>query len=238
VSPKPREIEVLIVEDVPLMRETLRVHLIHDVRTAVYGEAESVEKAVEILEASRSKQGGDADVKNGGFPDVILLDMVFRTPGGQHLVKGPELVKKVQEMRISAGDVDTKILCLSLIIDPDLIIDVLNAGASGYIDKIQAVEGWVEAITLVHEGYYVFSPSISRQIMLAEKLTHINKVEFFTPKEIQLSDRAKEVAFLYFRAGLTAKEIADKLAITPNTVRYHIKRIRDSNYMVVALGRE
>ena len=71
-----------------------------------------------------------------------------------------------------------------------------------------------------------------------EKFTHIDSVQIFAPKEVTISDWAREIELLYWRARMTAKQIAEALGIAESTVRYHIKKIRESDYIVLALGQD
>jgi DNA-binding NarL/FixJ family response regulator len=236
------KIKVLIVEDIPIIRDVLYVQLTMDARTKVVGVAENVEDASRMLQALRpdlQPEGNSSrPAKNSEFPDVVLVDIRYRKPSGEDVPQGLELIRLIKEMRDSVGDLDVKILCLSQCIQPDVVVEAIKAGANGYIDKLQAVEGWIEAIRLVHRGRYVFSPNISREVMFLERFTHIDNVEIFAPEEIRISDRARQVALLYFRARMTAREIAEELGISESTVWYHVGKIRQSDYIVVALGKD
>jgi DNA-binding NarL/FixJ family response regulator len=236
---KRRKVKVLVVEDEPMTRDALRIRLTRDTRTTFFGAVETVADAMTTLESIRSGRSGDeptASTVSREFPDVILVDMRFRTPNGEAGLQGLDLIEYIDQMRTAVGDLDIKLLCLSNVLDPETIIRAINAGANGYLDKLQADGGWIEAIDLVHQGYYVFSPSISRKILLAEKFTHIDNVEIFEPEEVTLTQRAREIAFLYWQCGLSAGKIAEELGITVHTVRYHLGNIRKSRYLMVHFG--
>lgn len=231
-----RKIKVLVVEDDPNTLYGLRVQLTRNARTTVMNAVRTIEEAISFLEslqAAREKE--DAGIE--GFPDVVLVDMRFRDGNRKEIMRGPEIIRKIAEMRQVTSDLDIKIVCLSNAIDPDAITQAIESGANGYLDKNQAEEGWIEAIVLAHQGKYVFSPTVAKEVLLKEKFTWIGEAEIFVPREIKnLTARAKEVAFLYLACGLTANEIAEQLKISAATVRFHIRNILDSDYMIVALG--
>lgn len=226
-------VRVLIVEDMPGYRDHLYVQLTQDVRTQVIGVAGTVEEASNALQNMMEDGSGQEQQ----IPDVILVDMKFRDANGERL-RGPELIKQISQMRETFGCLDMKILCLSHCIQPEVIIGAIKAGANGYIDKLQAVDGWVEAIVRVRQGVYIFSPNVLRQVTFQEVFTEVDNVEIFTPPELQVSDQAKRVALLYWRSRLTAKEIGEVLGIKETTVWYHISRIRNDDRTVLALTGE
>jgi DNA-binding NarL/FixJ family response regulator len=228
-------IKVFIVEDEILIRKALRQLVEQHNRLSFWGDAEDVDDAIDKLTRIllKTDNGG-----NNQLPHVILLDMNFRTKTGRDVLKGTEFIMKIDNMRRSIGDMDVKILCISNNINPDVVVAAIEAGAQGYLDKQQAHEGWLQAVEKVFDGYQVFSPNIAEKIMFTNKFTHLDNIEIFYPKEdLGLGPRALDVAFLRFRCGKSAKEIAEDLGIKEATVRYHLNNIKRSAYMTVAFGK-
>ena len=237
MNSKSKPIQVLVVEDEPMIRDAVCIHLNQDVRTSVFGSVDSVDEAMGMLEVARPRHSNSESSQLSQFPDVILVDIQFRTKDGKQEAKGPELIRKIDQMRKSVGDMDVKLLCLSRDLDPKIITDALEAGANGYLDKHQVVAGWVEAIEWVHQGFTVFSPGVLRQVALFKRFTNLGEIRLVEPKtDFEITEKAREIAFMYWRSGMTAKEVAEAKDITEATVRYHLKNVLKSEYMIVAFG--
>ena len=74
------------------------------------------------------------------------------------------------------------------------------------------------------------------RIALVAKYSDREPLVFEPQAEIGLTERNKEVALLYWRYGLKAREVAEELGITEAAVRYHLGKVLSSDYMVVAFG--
>lgn len=112
---------------------------------------------------------------------------------------------------------DTDIIMLTTFEEDDKIYDALCAGACSYISKRTPLIKIREAIFTVAQGGSYMSPSIARKI--AERFMPKKK-----QKESDLSDRQKQIVQALVD-GLSYKMIGDKLNISLDTVRDHIKRI-------------
>lgn len=142
-------------------------------------------------------------------PDIFLQDIEL--PG----MSGIEGVKKVKE-KIP----DAVILMLTVFENEEFIFSALKAGASGYLLKKTAPAQLIEAIKDVYSGGSPMSSDIARKV-----------VSFFQQKPQQnldnlelLSDREKEI-LASLSDGNSYKIIADKLFISIDTVRSHIRNI-------------
>ena len=109
----------------------------------------------------------------------------------------------------------TEILMYSIFDDSDHIFKAFCAGASGYILKNTRLEEIRKSILDVHAGQAAMSPSIAKKVIM-----------YFKPQKAEsaLTDKEQLVVQL-LTDGLSYKMIADRMQITMNTVRTHIRNI-------------
>ncbi|MBS1607284.1 MAG: response regulator transcription factor [Bacteroidetes bacterium] len=153
----------------------------------------------------------DADIKRSR-PDVILMDIEM--PG----MSGIEATKA-----ISSAYPDIKILIQTVFNDSERIFRALCAGASGYILKTDPPHKCIEAIHEVYNGGAPISSTVAKKIL---NFFSASNVILVTPEDTSfgLSDREKEILELMIE-GHKYKPIADKLFISYETVRTHVKHI-------------
>jgi DNA-binding NarL/FixJ family response regulator len=105
--------------------------------------------------------------------------------------------------------------------DDDSVFAAMQAGARGYLLKGAEPEATLHAIRTVASGEAIFSPAVARRVM-----------DFFsrrrpdTPAQIfpELTDRERELLALLAQ-GLTNAAIAERLSLSPKTVRNHVSNI-------------
>ncbi len=142
--------------------------------------------------------------------DVLLLDI--NLPGINGLDAIPLFIKK---------DPELKIIMLTILEDDYHILEAIKNGADGYILKKSNPGKILDAIQQVYEGGAALTPMIAKQVMA-----------FLKPKpsgpetSSNLTAREKEILTLITQ-GLTNEIIAEKLFISVQTVRNHIKSIYD-----------
>ena len=144
-------------------------------------------------------------------PDVVLMDIDMPGTNG---------IDAVRELH--AHKPELPVMMLTVFADEDRVYASLQAGAVGYLLKNDDPNALIEAITEVHQGGAPMTPSIARKV-----LRHFQQqaVPAGAPSEDHgLSAREKEV-LQGLVVGLSYKMIADRLGITYETVRTHIKRI-------------
>lgn len=137
--------------------------------------------------------------------DVILSDIGL--PG----MNGIDGIKKIKE-----GYPATDIIMLSVFNNSDKIFKSICAGATGYALKDTPLPELKKAILDVRAGGSYMTPSIARKVM-----------EYFMPKktaEDTLSAKEKQIV-VAMTEGLSYKLIADRLSISIDGVRFHIKNI-------------
>jgi len=193
-------INVMIVDDQPLVREGLGSLLALRPEIEVVGTAEDGEQALE--QALRL------------HPDLVLMDI--RMPG----VNGVEGTK-----RLRARLPDVKVLMLTTFSDSEYIFEALEEGASGYLLKDMPTDTIVQAIMTVHHGGVVLPKDFTVQVL--SELRKKNKLEPATDKPAVLAGlTARELEILRaLGQGLNNKEIAEGLFITEGTVKNHVSNV-------------
>lgn len=193
-----KPISVLVADDHRLYREGVKALL------------EDNEDIAITLEAS---DGSTILQKLAQCPvDVILMDIDM--PG----MNGVEATRQVKQQYP-----DTRILILSMYDDLDFILEVLRAGASGYLLKETENLDLANAIKALAIGSSYYSEKIAEK--LAGYLTHINvPPPSPLPDSPSLTKRELEILRL-IGEEFTNTEIADQLFISENTVFTHRRNL-------------
>ncbi len=146
------------------------------------------------------------------LPDVILMDIEMP------VMSGIDATAQINE-KIS----DIKIIMLTVFDDEDKIFKAIKSGASGYLLKDESVEKIVESIDMVLNGGAPMSATIaSKTLKLLKQSTDI--ITDNSKEDFNLSKREVEVLEL-LKKGFDYNQIAEKLFISPFTVRKHIENI-------------
>jgi DNA-binding NarL/FixJ family response regulator len=142
--------------------------------------------------------------------DVLLLDI--NLPGLSGIEAIPLFKKKYPAQ---------KIIMLTILSDDFHILEAIKRGADGYILKKSSPDRILDAIRQVYEGGGALTPMVARQVM-----AFLKPLAALPESPSQLTSREKEILGL-ITEGLTNEEMAEKLFISPQTVRNHIKNIYD-----------
>jgi len=184
---------VVLVDDHGLFRAGVRSEL--DATVEIVGEAATVADAVPVIR--------DLD------PDVVLLD-VHLPDGGGHAV-----IAQVAPERPGV-----KFLALSVSDAAEDVIDVIRAGARGYVTKTISGEELTAAIHRIADGDAVFSPRLAGFVLDAFKGGEIVS----DPELDLLTAREREVLQLIAR-GYRYKEIAARLHLSVKTIETHVSAV-------------
>jgi DNA-binding NarL/FixJ family response regulator len=186
---------ILIIDDHPLFREGLKAIIAADKRFEVVGEAGTGREGLTMAEQLK--------------PDVALVDISLPDESGM------QLTRKLRNLLSR-----TRILIISMHSKIDYIVEAFQAGATGYVVKESAAERLVQGIEAVSAGEYFLDSSISHEVV--EKLmkspvkeARIADVEYGT-----LTTREQEIMRM-LAEGISKREIADHLCISPKTVENH-----------------
>lgn len=189
-------IRVLIADDHPVFRFGLRTLLKADAAMEVVGEAMNGEEAIALTGSLH--------------PDVILMDL--NMPG----INGIEAIRC-----ILVDHPQVHILVLTMFDDDDSVFAAMRAGARGYLLKGAEGGETLQAIKVVHAGEAIFSPAIAQRLM-----QYFGAPRRPSPSQLfpDLTEREREVLSLIAQ-GYTNQAIAERLVISPKTVRNHISSI-------------
>jgi NarL family two-component system response regulator LiaR len=141
-------------------------------------------------------------------PDIVIADISL--PG----MRGTELIVRLKDKMPQ-----TQFMICSIHDDNDTIFEALKCGASGYILKDPVtIEEILKAIHDLYNGGSPMSPFIARKVINSFQKPVIDDAASL------LSQREREVLELLSK-GLLYKEIAEKLEVTHETVKKHLKNI-------------
>ncbi|HEV2659226.1 MAG TPA: response regulator transcription factor [Ktedonobacteraceae bacterium] len=192
-------IRILIADDHAPFREGLRALLRSEADMEMAGEAATGEEAIRLAAPLQ--------------PDVILMDL--HMPG----VNGIAATQA-----ILATSPHISILVLTMFEDDDSVFAALQAGARGYLLKGALKAEIVRAIRGVSHGEAIFGPTIAKRLMsyfaTLSPLTPAPPVQTFP----ELTEREQEILALIAH-HLTNIEIAERLVLSPKTVRNHVSNI-------------
>ena len=193
--PSAKSLRILIVDDHDVVRIGFRQILSEHPRFSVTAEAAT---AAEALEALRTVKF-----------DIVLLDLSLPDGSGIDVLR-----------RIKAQYPDTKVLVLSGFSEEQYGINMLRAGAAGFLSKTCSSEELVKAIDTVAVGRRYVSSKLAD--LLADGLTTpVDK-----PLHEQLSQREFQI-FCHLAEGKTVSEISESLFISVKTVSTYRARLME-----------
>jgi DNA-binding NarL/FixJ family response regulator len=185
------KVRVFLVDDHDLFRAGVRAEIGDHVE--LVGEADAVDAAIELI---RERE-----------PDVVLLDV--HLPGGG----GRAVIEAVRETHP-----DVRFLALSVSDAPQDVVDVVHAGARGYVTKSIRSDELIAAIEKVSNDDAVFSPKLAGFVLDAFTSLTASDVD---DELASLTAREREVLQLIAR-GYTYRETGEALFISVKTVESHV----------------
>jgi DNA-binding NarL/FixJ family response regulator len=196
--PAPRgRPRIFLVEDHAVFRAGVKAELGDAVD--VVGEADEADAAIELI--------GER------LPEVVLLDVHLPGGGGLAVLRG-----------VLPHHPEVQFLALSVSDAPEDVIDVIRAGARGYITKTISGPELLQAVYRVAAGDAVFSPRLAGFVLDAFAHGDATPAAGLDPELDQLSPREREVLRLIAR-GYTYKEVARDLGISAKTVESHVSSV-------------
>jgi len=189
---------ILIVDDHNLFREGLAAILRHEAGIEVVGLMGTVREAVEAVGASK--------------PDIVLMD--FNLPDGT----GVEATR-----RIIQNSPDCKVVFMTMSDKDEDLLAAIRSGAVGYLMKNIAPSELVSSLRSVQAGESALSKVMTLKLM--KELSRTKGPELAgDPALGKLTPREKDI-LAELATGKSNQEIARKLVISENTVKYHVHSI-------------
>lgn len=192
-------IKVMIADDHEIYRDGLRLMLKKQPAVEWLGEAANGKELVEMIKVKK--------------PDVVLLDILMPVKDG---------IETTRYLHRNYPDIN--VIALSMFNEENLVVDMLEAGAKGYMLKNADKEEIVEAIQSVCRQVPYYCKSTTSKLAMMIGRSRFNPfykydVSIFTPKEIEI---IKLVCH-----EMTNKQIGEKLFISGRTVEGHRLKIQD-----------
>ncbi len=186
---------IVIADDHALAREGLRAMLERSGRFIVVGEAATGEAALTLCAAHA--------------PDLALLDIRYGAGG----IDGLEAARQLAETAPGVA-----VIILTMHETPDYLRAAIAAGARGFITKDASREALLAALDQVRGGGVAFPPELMRRALsVPDRAPALIALQRLTPRENEVLAGLAD--------GRTNKEIAQRLGISPGTVKTHVERL-------------
>jgi DNA-binding NarL/FixJ family response regulator len=195
-----RTIRVGIADDQPMIRNGFRLQVQYADDLELVGEASTGEQAVALARTQR--------------PDVILMDIRMPVLDGiaaTEQITGDPALAAVRIIVLTTFDLD------------EYVYGALRAGASGFLLKDSPPEDVHRAIRAVADGGALITPMVTRRL-IAEFASRPPTAATHDPPTGQLTEREVDV-LRWVARGLSNTEIAERLTLSPLTVKTHVSRI-------------
>jgi NarL family two-component system response regulator LiaR len=138
-------------------------------------------------------------------PDVVLMDLMM-----------PDMDGPTATAEIRRRWPQTQVIALTSFPEPELLQKVLRAGAISYLLKNVSAAGLHDAITAAHAGRSILAPEAAQALIQAATKPR--------PPGDDLTARERDVLKLIV-AGLNNVEIAERLIVSPSTIKTHVSSI-------------
>ena len=190
VTPSP-PIRVMVVDDHPMVRRGLATMMMVFDDLELAGEAAGGEAAIQLC----------AQI----LPDVVLMDMVM-----------PDMDGATTTRAIRQQFPTVQVIALTSFKEAELVQNVLEAGAIGYLLKDVSADELAQAIRAAHAGRATLSPEAAQALVHAATQPPAPGHD--------LTERERAVLALMVE-GLNNTQIAERLVVSPSTIKSHVSNI-------------
>ncbi|GIG71216.1 response regulator [Phytomonospora endophytica] len=193
-------IRLVVADDQSLIRLALRVLVADEDDIELAGEAEDGPGALELVTRER--------------PDVALLDIRMPT------MDGLEVLRRICADPVLSG---TRVVIMTTFDIDRYVFEALSAGAAGFVTKDTDPGEILRAVRVVAGGESLLSPSVTRKVIGHFSARTPGPAVEPHPRLSSLTAREREILG-WVATGRSNDEIAERLVVSPATVRTHIGR--------------
>ena len=192
------DMRILLVDDHQLILSCLGLLIERQTDMELVGQAQNGHKAIQLVRELS--------------PNIVIMDIVMPEMNGIEATR--QIVEKFP---------DVKVIALTIYQDQRYVIEMLKAGASGYILKSCTSEEFLRGIRAVAANQTYLCADIT-SIVVKDYVAHLLTDEYSLSSI--LSDREREVLQLVAE-GWTSKEIAARLHLSSRTIEKHRRSVMD-----------
>ena len=187
--------KIMIVDDHPLFREGLKTIVNRDKKYTVVTEAGNGKEGIQLAKKHR--------------PDIILVDISMPGKNG---------IQMIRELKGALPK--THFIIISMHSEADYIVEAFRAGATGYMIKESAAAQLIKGLDAVAAGELFLDNALSQEVVFKLLQDKSDKASGRSDPYTTLTAREQEVMRM-LAEGLTPKDVAKKLYISPKTVENH-----------------
>jgi RNA polymerase sigma factor (sigma-70 family) len=185
----------------------------HRILTDSLATVVGLDSGLELVASPVHRAEEGIELASEHLPDVVLMDIVFR--GG---MSGIEATRKIKENSPS-----TKVVIMTAHDDERLLVEAVEAGASGFLSKEEAAQEILAAVKAAAEGEVLIDPATLTRLLA--QVARDREAQRDAQNLLgDLTDREREILQL-LAEGMRNDEIAQKLYISPQTVQTHVRNI-------------
>jgi len=192
----------------------VRVLLVDDHRLVVEMLADALAQADDVEVVGTAPNGAEGlQIARREKPDVVLMDVEMDGMGGIEATK--QIVQSLP---------DTRVVMLTGNDDQGTLLEAIESGAVGYLTKDRAlVDDVVETVRRAHQGEIMLPPALIGRLVASLAARRREQIERRALAEA-LTPREREILLL-IAEGADNKTIADRLVVSPHTVRTHVQNV-------------
>jgi len=187
--------DIMIVDDHPLFREGLKTIVNRDKKYVVAAEAGDGKEGVQLAQKHK--------------PDIILVDISM--PGKN----GIQMIRELKDILPR-----TRFIIISMHSEADYIVEAFRAGATGYMIKESAASQLIRGLDTVARGDLFLDSALSQEVIFKLLQSKNDSGNSGADPYSTLTSREQEVMRM-LAEGLTPKDVAERLYISPKTVENH-----------------
>jgi DNA-binding NarL/FixJ family response regulator len=207
----------------------IRTLVADDQQAVRAGFAALLETQPDITVVATAANGEEAVQQNQEHrPDIVLMDI--RMP----VMDGIAATRQI----CGGNDAGPRVLVLTTFDLDQFVYDALQAGASGFLLKDAPPETLFEAVRVIAAGEALLAPAVTRRLIA--EFARLRPSQRTRPGDLDALTRREIEILRLVAAGLSNREIADRLVLSNQTVKTHVShilrklRLRDRAQAVVA----